>query len=269
MLKLNRLVVPLAAALCPAFSYTPAMENQAHRPDAAEAVPLLKAICETGAQIRETPRGAQMYCSPCPDFTSMHGLTMQQFQLRWVLPGSFTASGSQDIAAFFEGCEPLTANFGGAVLLNKTADGWKMARYDPAVSPVSARTIRLNTGRDLLFSESNAIGLGLDQNSLYTYDFTQQPVTAQHIILQIADTARACGYDITKASLDQVAWRGQDFTTTVTWGRIKATPDYLRDCPDKIPPVPTQTYRLNFTFDGATFQPAPDSVKTFDQINVK
>lgn len=266
MLKLNLLL--LLSGL-PALGYTPAMENQARVPDAAEATAILKAVCSNGAQVKDTPQGVQMYCSPCPDFTSLHGLTTQEFQLRSVLAGSFTAPGSQDMAVFFEGCEPLSVNFGGTVLLNKAPDGWKMARYDTGLSPVSARTTRLTAGRDVLFCESNVIGLGLDTNSLFTFDFTQQPVTARQMVLQVSDTTRACGYDITKASLDKVTWQGQNPTVTVTWGRIKATPDYLKDCPDQIPTVPTQSYQLNFTFDGTSYQPAADSVATFNQVNVK
>ena len=265
---LKSLVILLSLAL-PAVAYTPAMENQARKPAAAEATSILQAICSQGAQVKETAMGLQMYCSPCPDFTSLHGLTTQQFQLRWMLAGSFTATGSQDLAVFFEGCEPLSDSFGGTVLLNKAGDGWKMARYDSGLSPVSVRTTRLAAGRDVLFYENNFIGLGLDINSLYTFDFTQQPVTAKQKVLQITDTMRACGYDITKATLDKVTWDGQNPTVALTWGRIKATPDYLKDCPDKIPEVPTQSYQLKFTFDGTSYQPAPESLDTFNQVNVK
>src|SRR5215469_13321837 len=126
----------LGAAIASA-AYTPPMENQARKPDATEAAAILQAVCGAGAQVKDSPQGAQMYCSPCPDFTSLHGLTTEQFQLRWVLAGSFTAPGSQDLAAFFEGCELLSENFGGAVLLNKTGDDWKMARYDSSLRPVA------------------------------------------------------------------------------------------------------------------------------------
>jgi len=263
-----RLLVLLSLAAS-ALAYTPPMENQASKPDRAQAAAILQAICSQGAQVKDTPQGTQMYCSPCPDFTSLHGLTTQQFQLRWALAGSFSAAGSDDLAVVFEGCEPLTGNFGGTVLLNKADGGWKMARYDSGLSPIAVRTVRLNTGRDLLFCESNIIGLGLDTNSLYTFDFTQQPVTARQMILRIADTTRACGYDITKASLDKVTWNAQNFSAVVTWGRMKAPQGYLKDCPDRIPTVATQTYQLNFIFDGSTYQPAPDSVASFNEIHVK
>ena len=255
-----------AAGHVPARAYTPAMENQGRFPDASEGAAILKAVCGGAGQVKDSPQGPQMYCTPCPDFTSLHGLATEQFQLRWVLAGNFSAPGAQDLVVFFHGCELLTDRFGGAVLLNKAADGWKMSRYDSAVVPVAARVIRLNAGRDVIFVESNFIGLGLDNNNLYTYDFTQQPGTARQNVLHLTDTTRACGYDIIKASLDKVTWQGQDFTAAVTWGKIKATPDYLRDCPDKIPPVPTQTYQLNFKFDGTTFQPAEDNKNIYDQI---
>jgi hypothetical protein len=256
----------LAAAAAPALAYTSALENQGRVPDAPEAAAILKAVCGDGGQVKDSPQGTQMYCSPCPDFTSLHGLTTEQFQLRWVLAGSFTAPGAQDLVVFFRGCELLTDRFGGAVLLNKTADGWKMARYDSALMPLAVRTIRLRAGRDVLFAETNFIGLGLDSNSLFTFDFTQQPGTARQNIIQVSDTSRACGYDITRATLDKVTWEGQDFTATVTWGRIKAGQDYLRDCPDKIPDVPVQAYQLHFKFDGTNFQPAEDSKTIYDRI---
>jgi hypothetical protein len=251
------------ALLSSAFGYTPPMENQARMPQATEAAAILKAVCGAGAQVKDS----QMYCSPCPDFTSLHGLTTEQFQLRFVLAGNFTAPGSQDLAAFFEGCELFSENFGGAVLLNKVADGWKMARYYSALRPVAARAIRLSTGRDELFGVSNTIGLGLDANLLFTFDFAQQSGPPLQTVLRVTDTTRACGYDITKASLDQVTWQEQNLTATVTWGRIKASQDYLRDCPDKIPKVDTKTYHLNFKFDGTSFQPAEDSKTIYDQIN--
>src|SRR5262249_26052858 len=167
-----------AAARVLAQPYTPAMENRGRVPDAAEAAAILKAVCGADAQVKESPQGPQMYCTPCPDFTSLHGLTTEQFQLRWVLAGEFTAPGAQDLAVFFRGCELLTDRFGGAVLLNKAVDGWKMASYYSAVMPLAARVIRLSAGRDVLFAESNFIGLGPDRNSLYPLDFPHQPRAA-------------------------------------------------------------------------------------------
>jgi hypothetical protein len=265
MLKHMRVALLWISVIGPAFSYTPPMENQARKPDAAEAAQVLKAVCGAAAQVND----AQMSCSPCPDFTSLHGLTTERFQLRWMLAGNFSAPGSQDLAVFFEGCEPLSDNFGGAVLLNKTADGWKFARYDSAMRPVAVRTVRQNNGRDLLFSVTNVIGLGLDTNRLETFDFAQQAATARQAVLTVSDTSRACGLEINKAALDKVSWQDQAFTATVTWGKIKANPEYLRDCPDKIPSVPTQTYELHFTFDGTNFQPAEESKATFEQIHTK
>jgi hypothetical protein len=255
-----------AAATVSGPAYTPAMENQGRAPDAAEAAAILKAVCGDSAQVKDSPAGKQMYCSPCPDFTSLHGLTTEQFELRWILGGSFTVPGAQDLVAVFRGCELLTDRFGGAVLLNKAGDNWKMARYDSDLVPLAARTVRLNAGRDVLFGEGNLIGLGLDINSLYTFDFTQQPSTSRQEVLRVTDTERACGYDITKASLDKVTWQGQNLTATVTWGRVKAGAAYLRDCPEKIPPVPTETYELKFNFDGTQFQVADESKTIYDQI---
>jgi hypothetical protein len=265
MLKHTRVVLLWIAVVSPAICYTPAMENQAHKPDAAEAAQILKAVCGAGAQANDT----QMSCSPCPDFTSLHGLTTERFQLRWMLAGNYTAPDSADLAVFFEGCEPLADHFGGAVLLSKTADGWKMARYYSGLRPLAVRAVRQGTGRDVLFYEANFIGLGLDNNSLDTFDFTQQPVSASQTVLLVSDTTRACGLEITKASLDKVTWQEQSFTATVTWGRIKAGQEYLRDCPDKIPNVPTQTYELHFTFDGSKFQPVEESKASFEQIQAK
>jgi hypothetical protein len=254
------------ALLSPAFAYTSPMENQARIPDATEAAAILKAVCGAGAQVKDSPQGAQMSCSPCPDFTSLHGLTTEQFQLRFVLGGNFTAPDSQDLAAFFEGCELLSENFGGAVLLNKAGDGWKMARYDSALRPVAVRAIRLSAGRDELFGVNNSVGLGLDINSLFTFDFAQQGGTPLQTVLRVTDTRRACGYEITRTSLDQVTWQEQNFTATVSWGQIKSSPEYLRDCPDKIPTVPIQNYQVHFKFDGTSFQPTEDSKTVFDQI---
>ena len=264
MLKFAALIFGIAGGLC---AYTPAMDNQAHVPDQAEATAVLKAVCGTTAQVQTSPQGTKMFCSPCPDFTSMHGLTTQTFDLRFVLPGIFSAPAAQDLAAFFQGCEPLSANFGGGVLLNKDGDGWKMARYDAGLSPVSVRAIRVTAGRDVLFAESVSIGLGLVTNSLFTFDYMQQPVTSQHMVLQVSDTTRACGPNITKATLDKITWQGQNFAAAVTWGAMKAPDDYLKDCPDKLPAVPTKSYTLNFAFDGTAFQPAPDSTALYQQIN--
>ena len=134
-----------------------------------------------------------------------------------------------------------------------------MARYDSAIVPVAARVVRLSTGRDVLFAESNFIGLGLDSNSLFTFDFAQQPGASRQNIVHVLTPRAACGYDITKASLDKVTWQDQEFTATVTWGRIKAGQEYLRDCPDKIPTCRLRRYQVNFKFDGTSFQPADES----------
>jgi len=257
----------LAEVVCvPATAYTPPLENQGRVPNATEAAAILKAICGDSGHVSDSPQGSQMYCSPCPDFTSLHGLTTERFELRWMLPGSFSAAGADDLAVFFRGCELLTDRFGGAVLLNKAGDGWKMSRYDSALSPLAARTIRLSAGRDVLFAETNFIGLGLDSNTLFTFDFAQQPGTSRQNVIHVTDTSRACGYDITKASLDKVTWQGQDFTATVNWGQTKAGQEYLRDCPDKIPDVPTQTYQLTMKFDGTSFQPADESKSNYEKI---
>src|SRR5690242_4481412 len=144
-----------------------------------------------------------------------------------------------------------------------------MARYASSMRPFAVRTVRQSTGRDLLFTATNFVGLGLDNNTLETFDFAQQSATARQAVLAISDTTRGCGLEITKASLDQVTWADQNFTAKLTWGRIKANPEYLKDCPDKIPNVPTQTYELHFTFDGTNFQPTEDSKQKFEQIHTK
>src|SRR5581483_6576610 len=173
-----------AVANVPATAYTPAMENQGRVPEAGEAAAILKAVCGDTGQVKDS----QMYCSPCPDFTSLHGITTERFELRFVLAGSYSAPGAQDLVVFFRGCEMLPDRFGGGVLLNKSGDGWKMSRYDSALVPLAARNIRLNAGRDVLFVESNFIGMGLDNNNLYTFDFLQQPGTARQDVLRLSDT---------------------------------------------------------------------------------
>jgi len=265
MPKLTQVVLLWISLIWPALAYTPPMENQARQPDAAEAEQILKAACGEKSQLAP----ARMSCPPCPDFTSLHGLTTDRFQLRWVLAGNFTAPDSQDLAVFFEGCEPLSDNFGGAVLLNKPAGGWKFARYESAMRPVAVRTVRQNTGRDVLLSVTTFIGLGLDNNTVETFDFTQSAATARQSVLAVSDTTRACGLEITRTSLEKVTWQEQAFTAAVSWGRIKASPEYLKDCPDKIPEVPTQNYELRFTFDGVRFQPAEESKSMFEQIHAK
>ena len=265
MLKLTRVFLPCLSVLFAAFSYTPPMENQGRVPEPAAAAEILKAACGPAAQAGE----GRMYCSPCPDFTSLHGLTTEQFKLRFVLNGDFTAPGSGDLAVFFEGCEPLADNFGGAVLLNRSGAGWKFARYDSGLWPVAVRSIRQSAGRDLLFSASNSIGMGLVNNSLDTFDFAQPAATARANVLLVSDTRRACGLEITTASLDKVTWQDHNFTAQVTWGKIKATPEYLKDCPDKIPDVATQQYQVRFVFDGTRFAPAEDSKTIFEQVRAR
>ena len=82
MLKLLFWMLPGAAVATAA--YTPPLENQGRVPDASEAAAILKAVCGDGAQVKDSPQGAQMYCNPCPDFTSLHGITTERFEVRWV-----------------------------------------------------------------------------------------------------------------------------------------------------------------------------------------
>ena len=67
------------------------MENQGRVPDASEAGAILKAVCGDAAHVK----GKQMYCIPCPEFTSLHGLTTERFELRWVLARRFFRAGQR------------------------------------------------------------------------------------------------------------------------------------------------------------------------------
>ena len=120
-------------------------------------------------------------CRACPPFSSVEGRpdgivavdppSFWPLELRY--PGAFTKPGASEVAAVFQGCESHGENYGGTLLVEKTASGYRSASYLSGVHPDSCQSYRRPDGRDLLVCQWLDVHQSDSATRLFVYDFAQ------------------------------------------------------------------------------------------------
>ena len=118
--------------------FTPMVIN---RVSPSRQLTMLKAVCNEGSLGMEN--GVPV-CRVCPAFTSQAGEDNATLRINNVIEGAFTRPNAVEALLDLEGCEPHSNLYGGAVVLEREAKGWKRGLYQPgfrASECISFRTM--------------------------------------------------------------------------------------------------------------------------------
>lgn len=108
-------------------------------PEQRQLDQLLDRLCAWREVTREGKKVRGCACCPpfdrCPPGSKLPAGD-EVYPLRRAPRGSFSATGKRQMAATFWGCESHAANWGGTLLLEQTARGWKTVRYVAGLNAV-------------------------------------------------------------------------------------------------------------------------------------
>lgn len=140
---------------------------------------LAEQICP--AAIKHVDGKVLVGCRACPPFSGDAGRPdgtvavdpsdFWPLELRY--PGAFTKPGASEFAAVFQGCEAHSDNYGGTLLIEKTASGYRKGPYFSGVHPDSCQPYRRPDGRDLLVCQWSDAHQLSGFTRLFVYDFAQ------------------------------------------------------------------------------------------------
>lgn len=109
-------------------SGAPVLSSDLKRPAEQLASDLLRGLCNEAPRRRSTSRPGEepaVICDICPDFTTAAGERSEEFELVKYIPGRFFGDGREQLVAYYSGCEPHSANFGGRVVFERAENRWK------------------------------------------------------------------------------------------------------------------------------------------------
>jgi hypothetical protein len=137
---------------------SPAMAADASREvppvDRATRQAIVDAVCQGKSEKTSIGNG----CKVCPTYTSGDGdiPTVGKIHL-----GSFVNPGSSEAYVSLLGCELKQYNYGGAVLLRKTAKRWRVLRFDPGNQAEDCARFGYKTGTVLLVCSDTYFSQGI------------------------------------------------------------------------------------------------------------
>jgi hypothetical protein len=261
---------------------------------------LVKSLC--AAAIKHGDGKVRVGCRACPPFDGAAGPPdgtvaidpADFYPLELAVPGAFSKKGATEIAAVFQGCESHAENYGGTLLVEKTATGYRAGAYHSGVHPESCQAFRRADGRDLLVCQWSDAHQSMGFTRLFAFDFTL--ATADDVekgwndLVNVRDTSfQLCMGIDEKAGVDQgrvVGFRFEDrngdgrldLVVDVehrhTAGSAALTAKIARACKaatpkdDEAPTVDAATLlgkpekaTLELLFDGASFKPTPATAR--------
>lgn len=247
---------------------------------AAEAggAELLEAICPGHVEV-----GKEIGCgNGCPSFTGLKEFT--PWSLTTATRGHFLSPASDDAVLSMVGCENHPDNFGGTILLTRGVLGWAMDWYKAGVETSQCHKVPLRDGREILVCLGEDGGQGSVETELYLEDLLDPTpalrATDRAPIFGAMDEWLWCGENfedetkplpLTRAFIDKVEFpatssggAASTISVTASFGQRSIDPGMVETCFSSpgafLPPV--KSYRLDFVFDGHTFQPTPASAET-------
>lgn len=248
--------------LCPGQG----IRAEAHPPAEAEARELLAGVCSGEVEIGQKPAGLVASCKTCPAFTANKG-GEGPFTLRSVTYGSFSAPLSRDALLDFNGCDGPRLT-GGSAVVNRTAAGWRVVRYEPMAHSSECQKYRLKEQRDILICQGGWTGQGADLTTLYTLDMAATEGERFRALLGVSDNAGACPEVWKVVRIEKMALRDlnydamPDLLVFVSAGKKALSEAERKKCLEGVAPPESQVHRVDFLFNGKEFLVAPWSAET-------
>ncbi len=274
------LATGLAMLAQPSDRPEPAFPSDGMDPSQAGGAQLLEAVCPGGVA-----NGKEIECrTGCADFTDFGKSEGFTWSLGAVTRGHFLSPTSEDAVLWMLGCEPHSENFGGTVLLTRRSEGWSMLWYKAGVQTAQCHKAPLRNGREILVCMGTAGAQGNNSTDLYVEDLLDAKPTLMAgegenaAFFSASDTSLTCGwneddkrkpYPVVRAQIKKVKFSTSKangasvVSVTAGIGKKAVKPEEAETCLKKqggiLPPM--KNYRMDFIFEGHSYEPAPSSVR--------
>jgi hypothetical protein len=187
--------------------------------------------------------------------------------------GHFLSPASEDAVLWIDGCEPHAFNFGGTVLLTRTSRRWTMLWYQAGVRTEQCHKVALPDAREILVCMARYGWMLGSSTNLYVVDLLD-PDRRERTFFAAPDNTGGCGWTpqhekepspLVLSHIDRVefvAGKAADVpavSVTASFGLQPIKPEDVKVCqsnPGAFLP-PTKAYRMEFLFDGSSYQPSP------------
>ena len=242
----------------------------------AQGVEALKLICPGGA-IADNAAG----CLRCPDETGMSDDSGLTWNLARVFTGHFTSTAAGNLILSGRGCESHSQNFGGSFVFVSDGAGLKLLRYDPALITERCHQFEVKREPNRLVCTDDWGAQVMLWSYVYEVSFDEDGDSNVSRIFETIDLSRQhCGIDfftgkptfVQESHLTGLkmgkSWTGLPVLfIEANFGKRFPTDEERKACEHGLPiPLALPTYRLEFIFDGDTFQPSEQtkgSLKAF------
>lgn len=256
----------------------PIFPNDTQKPTTATAKEFLEVVCPGHVVL-----GKEFRCDvPCPKGT---GFEKENFEWSFVgfIRGHFLSPTSVDVVLAMSGCEPHSLNVGGSILLTLEKGTWRMLWYKGGVTTLDCHRVLLKDRREMLVCWGQSGGQGYLGTEIYLEDLTNPAKVLMSgkdgMIFQAFDDTGTCGWDpldddkanpIKQDYVERVIFEntaegtikglsvlGRSGTRPMTLTDVKAcvaeqNPNKPHKGVDFTPT--TKPYRVDFDFDGKSFQ---------------
>lgn len=285
----------LAPSAARAQSTGMALRESAKQASPAQIAQAAAQLCPPNTIVRGSD-GRVTGCRYCPAGTEFHGFFKNgPWGIDQATIGHFLSSASSSIMVDGTGCDPHSNNFGGTYVFSLQAGRPKLLRYNPGLMTSPCRQLRLRNGRDFLVCEGEGGAQGYVTRYIYSVRFAPDGKGSHTFLFMTHDTVRMCGETvegkpdgpIQRSRIIAVNFPGINadgapglsvttaMAITATLGRKSLSAKEREACLGvagryAAPVVPVKTYRINYVFDGFTFQPTPASrknLKLFDKLS--
>lgn len=257
-----------------------AFPSESKDPRVAGGAELLEAVCPG-----MVTTGKGMGClTGCSDDTAF-GKFGDRFpwSLEAVTFGRFLSPTSEDAVLWMTGCEPHSLNFGGTILLTKSSKRWSMLWYKAGVQTARCHKAATHNEREILVCIGTAGGQGNLSTDLYALDLTNPKPTLMAggpndgTFFAAFDDTLTCGWQdgakepstdpVIRTRIDKVEFSANRangvplISVTARFGKKQMTAEDVKACMAKQEDVlpSTKSYRMDFSYSGHDFEPAPSS----------
>lgn len=225
---------------------------------AVERAALLRAVCENKA----TLTGKAVGCKVCPSYVGME--LKDSLTVDGLVFGAFTATGKAEAIARVQGCESHSANFGGLVLLQRTANGWTRTGYSGGL-PGACQKVTPPGGPDRLFCRTGFTQSGTVELSVYLQDgpsllddAPERERDERFPILSNSEGACPLGLKTyTFGDFDKFTFTATGLTILLNAGKVRCGVE----APDK-----GAVYRLDYVWTKGLLEPTPATKLTLKRL---
>jgi hypothetical protein len=248
-------------------------ETNEHQTEVAEALEL---VCPDGQMLRNQQE-IVAGCRDCPRGTAEQDSESLDWKLRRVFTGHFTSVNEENIVLTGLGCEPHSKNFGGTFVFAVEHSGVRLLHYDEGLTTERCRKFQVRNARDMLVCMDDWGAQVTLWSYVYQVEFDENGHSKVTHIFEMIDLSRQkCGIDffdgtptfiqeshVTDLSLTNPIEGPLTLSVTATLGKKNPTEKERKACEQGEPiSLPLSSYKLEFVFNGSTFEPMPKSKET-------